>query len=662
MHPLPLLLALLAAPPAAGAAAPHRPSAAELVALSAASDLALSPDGRQLAYVLATRSLDPAARPADDDAKGGWKSEKQVVLLDLSSRQARTLTQGPEAPAAPRWSPDGRRLAFLRKVAGKVALQVLALDGGEARTVDTGELEPVLFRWSPDGGAFAVTAATPPAAEEKAARWRSGGAVAWGERHRSHRSWRVPAEGGAPAPLTGPELHVVALEFSPDGQRLALLTSRSADPYEVFEHLTARVISAGDGRQLQALDRPSGPLSSPCWSPDGQRLALLGEEGGLSLSNALLVWDLAGRSARNLAPGKDHTFGALVCAEGGALVAVVRERTRTLLWRLPAGGGTPVELGFQGRTIAWEELAADGRGRLLAFPSSTAGRPEEVTTFDVGTRQTAVVTALNPQVTGWALGDAQVVRWKNPEGQELEGVLLRPPGATQATPLVVLPHGGPDDVTDLRFRTLGQYLAAHGYAVFQPNYRGGVGYGFAFYAQNRNRFGEIEQADIESGVDALVAQGLADPARLFFGGWSWGGYLTAWTIGHVQRYRAAVAGAAVVEPTYDYATSDINRGVVAAWEFQGDPWRQPSHFDRASPLRAAASMRTPTLVLHGQADERVPFDNGVLLWRALSDVGCEVRFFAYPREPHGLKEPAHLVHRLEAWLDWYDRHGGATGR
>jgi dipeptidyl aminopeptidase/acylaminoacyl peptidase len=271
-----------------------------------------------------------------------------------------------------------------------------------------------------------------------------------------------------------------------------------------------------------------------------------------------------------------------------------------------------------------------------------------------------VVTQLNPQTATWALGETQVVRWQCPEGGELAGVLTRPPGAAPGMPtaLMVMPHGGPDDVSQLGFSSQVQLFASRGYAVFRPNYRGGTGNGFGFYAANRNRFGTIEQIDIESGVDALIERRLAAPDRLFFGGWSWGGYLTAWTIGHVQRYRAAVVGAGVNDVSFSYSSSDINHGVAAQWEYQGDPWKQPEHFDRANPIRYASAVHTPTLILHGQSDDRVHFLNAVSFHRALSDAGCEVKFYAYPREPHGFQEPAHLVHRFETWLGWYDQHGG----
>jgi dipeptidyl aminopeptidase/acylaminoacyl peptidase len=264
----------------------------------------------------------------------------------------------------------------------------------------------------------------------------------------------------------------------------------------------------------------------------------------------------------------------------------------------------------------------------------------------------------NPQVADWTLARFEVVEWQSPEGATIRGLLWSPATEPQdgPPPLVVWPHGGPDGVSTAWFNPVLHVFAARGYAVLQPNYRGGLGRGMAFYAENRGRLGDIEFMDIEAGVDHLIATGRASADRLYYGGWSWGGYLTAWTIGHTDRYRAAVAGAAVVDTTSQYVTSDINHGAAAEWEFKGTPWQQTEAFDRASPARFLAGATIPTLILHGEDDARVPFAQGLTLYRALSDVGCEVRMLAYPGEGHGLRKPAHNVHRWSVWLDWYDAH------
>jgi dipeptidyl aminopeptidase/acylaminoacyl peptidase len=204
------------------------------------------------------------------------------------------------------------------------------------------------------------------------------------------------------------------------------------------------------------------------------------------------------------------------------------------------------------------------------------------------------------------------------------------------------------------FNAWAQFFAARGYSVFEPNYRGGIGYGRAFYEANRGRLGEIELADIESGVDHLIAAGKADRARLFYAGWSWGGYLSAWTLGHTDRYRAFMVGAGVVDVVVQYVTSDINHGVAADWEYTGRPWLKPEAFERANPSRSLGAARAPTLIIHGESDERVPFVNGEILYRALHDRGTPVTFWAYPREPHGFQEPAHAEHMLETWAAFFD--------
>ncbi len=290
--------------------------------------------------------------------------------------------------------------------------------------------------------------------------------------------------------------------------------------------------------------------------------------------------------------------------------------------------------------------------------ASWEDQPTAPASFDLGAAKLRLLADLNPQVRSWSIGTQEVVRWTNAEGYEIEGLLMRPPGSRPGakTPLIVMPHGGPDDVTTRRFSAWTAYFAAHGYAVLRPNYRGGVGYGYEHYAANRGRFGDIETLDIESGVDALIREGRVDPNRLYFGGWSWGGYISAWTLTHQTRYRAIVVGAGVNDVAFSYATSDINHGVAAQWEYVGNPWLQTGNFDRADPVRFAKYAKTPTLILHGQQDTRVPFQQGIVLYRALKDVGCPVKFYAYPRENHNFVEPAHSVHVLRVWLDWYDSH------
>ena len=655
-RPLLLVLALLLAAPTARAAKESRPTAPELVMLRAASPPALSPDGERVAYTLASASFDSSAKPRDGDTKAGWKRERQVWVVDVASRQARQLTSGEPPASSPCWAPDGRSLAFVRRVDGRPTLHVMPIDGGEPARLATGDLEPGSPAFSPDGKSIAFLAGAPLAEAETRARWARGGAVLWEREFAATKLWVVPVAGGEPREVpAGP--NVVSFAWSPEGGRFAVVTSESADPYLVSSVTRVSIVPASGKAPARALARPAGTYGQMAWSPDGRWLAVLGLNRGLSNLNALLVCDAATGAARDLAPDPDRTFAGLAWAgDSKSLVVAVRARTGTALERFPLESA-PAALPFAGRVVTGD-LATDREGRRLAFLSATDLAPDDVTVYELAGGETAVVTNLNPGVAAWRLGATQVVRWKNAEGQEIEGVLTLPPGAKAGAPapLVVLPHGGPDEVTTVRFSPLVHYFASRGYSVFRPNYRGSFGYGFAFYEANRNRFGEVEQADIESGVDQLLRDRLADPKRLYYGGWSWGGYITTWTIAHVHRYRAAVAGAAVSDVALYYSLSDINHGVAAEWEYQGDRWNQPGHFDRANPIRHVTNVKTPLLLLHGDADARVPFAESIQYYRALTDLGREVEFWAYPREDHGFVEPAHRVHYIRRWADWYDAH------
>lgn len=683
---LPLAAVVVALAAAVAAATVIHPTPEDVAALRGVGDVQVSPDGRAVVYTLATHELDADAEPSEDDTDAGWKNDRQIWWADVATGEARQLTHGDERVGSPRWSPDGRTLAFLRKRDGKPTIHLLPLDGGDAEPLPTGELEPASLGWIAGGTGLVFTAEPPRSEEEKDAKWRTGGTTVWDREWRSAQLWIVPRSGGEARQVTQGTEHVAAWDGSPDGRRFLVLASRSSDPYEESNLLVPQLVDASTGEILRALDETPRACEQPRWSPDGRHVAWLTTEESLSMLNVLRVADVETGRGWDAAPGLELTLASYVwSADGRSLIAAVRERTVTRLLRFPRRGGRPADLGFEAR-VAEGAITASRDRRRLALLSSTHREPPDPTVFEPGRKKLHVVVRANPQVAEWALGTQERVRWKSPEGPEIEGLLAWPlpsssamgPSAAMtvdgaatigglagrtapAPPLLVLPHGGPDDVTQERWSALVQFFTAYGYAVFRPNYRGGVGYGHAFYAANRGRLGEIEFADIESGVDALVAAGKADPRQLFYGGWSWGGYLAAWTIGHTHRYRAAMVGAGVNDVVVSYALSDINHGVAAAWEFWGDPWREPEHFDRANPMRFVSDATTPTLILHGEEDERVPFVQGVILYSALRDVGCPVEFHAYPREGHGINEPAHVAHRLRTWLDWYERHRAGQG-
>ena len=640
-----------------------RPLPADLAQYRRVSEVRISPDGRQIAYLVRTPSFDPqASLDDDDDEAGGWQVETQLFVVERESGAARQLTFSEGAPTRPRWSPDSSRLAFLRDRDDEPTLQVLDMRGGEARPIDTGELSPVTYSWSPDGQWFAFTSQPALAESERRARWQRGGATRFDGDWGAAGLYVVasgPGASASPRRVDRGEVHIVDFDWSPDGQQFAVRTAASADPYHTWGLHRIAVISAKDGALVTQLEDQPADTGRPRWSRDGRRVAYARGHETLSLRNQLIVRDLATGARWNAASKLDPTLAGFVwAADSRSLLTHVQVATRSVLYRLSADGKRADPVHESPYAIAEDTLTTDRSGRHVAMIGSNRTTPRAPLLLDTKRASTRVLIDVNPQVAQWTLAKTERVQWKNGEGVTVEGVLYITPHARQgvAPPLLVLPHGGPDAVTVERFGLWAHFFAARGYSVFRPNYRGGFGYGHAFYAANRARLGEIEFADIESGVDHLIATGKADPQRLFYGGWSWGGYITTWTITRSQRYKAAVVGAGVVDVVAQYVTSDINHGRTADWEFRGRPWRGQANFDRANPARQLHDIRTPTLILHGRSDDRVDFVNGMTLYRALHDIGVEVAFWAYPREPHVFREPAHVVHMLEAWAHWYDSH------
>ena len=253
-------------------------------------------------------------------------------------------------------------------------------------------------------------------------------------------------------------------------------------------------------------------------------------------------------------------------------------------------------------------------------------------------------------------GDSRVVTWDNGEGMKIEGVLTTPPGSVAKPPykLIVYPHGGPHSRSTLGFNFTAEIFAAHGYAVFQPNFRGSAGYGQKFIDADRGDFGGGDMRDILTGVDSLVRQKLVDRDRQFVYGVSYGGFLTCWLVGHTNQFRAAVAQNAVTDLSMMWSLSDLRSWTD--WEFGGRPWEVAAALRRHSPLTYAAAVRTPTLVLHSREDRRCPLPMGRAFHRALLVGGVPTEMVIYPGEGHGIRQPRHRADVLRRTLAWFARH------
>jgi dipeptidyl aminopeptidase/acylaminoacyl peptidase len=301
-------------------------------------------------------------------------------------------------------------------------------------------------------------------------------------------------------------------------------------------------------------------------------------------------------------------------------------------------------------------MSCDGSRYACALEDGT--HPAEVWSGIVGETPQQVTNA-NSSLREVDFGTSESVRWQAPDGQTIEGVLIYPREYVrgQRYPLVVQVHGGPHwqwlDRFMVGWHDWAQWLATHGYAVLMPNPRGSVGRGLNYLWSNRRAWGTGDFPDIVSGVDALIERGLADPERLGIGGWSYGGFMTAWALGHSDRFKAAIVGAGVTNMV-SFQAADIPSWLPGE-ELLAQPWDDPEIYARCSPISYAGNMTTPTLILHGEADKRVPVGQGRELYVALRARGVPTEMVVYPREEHPIIERHHQRDLLERVLDWYNR-------
>ncbi|HXO27029.1 MAG TPA: S9 family peptidase [Thermoanaerobaculia bacterium] len=686
-------LALLAAAPAAVAAGVGaRPvTVADLMGLRSISDVRISPDGRQVAYVL--------SRPALE------KDEHEAVLylVPAAGGTPQRLTFGtrifnrPRPAPHLRWSPDGTRLSFLA-FAGDLP-QVFALDvrGGEARALTASRQGVSDYVWSPDGTRLAYLAPDAPAAEEDRRRQDKSFVIEVDRQEHPARVWVQDLAGGQPRALSPPDQFVAALDWSPDGATIAYAASTRPGYVGVF-HTRLYALPAAGGEPRVIVDR-DGMNTSPRYSPDGRWIAFISTAGrpkmvstwGLYLVPAApTATGAAGdpQRIRSLAP--DIWVAELTWApDSASLVAVPNESPsqrgahmfeQPLLRLWLDGRRTELDPGpfvhyspsfsRDGKRLAFRSVEAQTMGDVLVLDlAGLADRGGPADGADGRQGPPRRLTEVNPELAELALGKLEPIHWRSFDGMEIWGLLLTPPGDGDARqrrrlPLVVYLHGGPiGGVTYGVFpqfmHSVGQVepypiqaMASAGLAVLLPMPRGGSGYGEAGFRMIENGWGEGDYQDVMAGVDDLVKEGVADPDRLGVMGASYGGYLTDWIVTQTHRFKAASAMCSISDIADLYYVSDAGDFTQ---EYFGLPWEAPEAYARHSPITYVSSVATPLLIQHGENDRRVPLMQATKFYKALKEQGKTVEMEIYPRGGHVIYEPALEQEIMRRNLEWFRR-------
>jgi dipeptidyl aminopeptidase/acylaminoacyl peptidase len=634
---------------------PPRPmSFLDLLNIPALSDPQLSPDGSLVAYV----------QDAPD-----WKENKRIGHIwrvPVSGGAPVQLTRGTRGESSPRWSPDGKTLAFLARREGQDDAQIHLLDGrgGEARALSAHVTAVSAIEWSPDGARIYFLAEEAKSVEERAAASAKADVFQYDENFKQRHSWYIAVPGGQETRVTNGEFSVMSYRLSRDGRQI--VAQRAPTPLLGDAEQGEVWITDAEGRDPRRLTTNGVAEQQASLSPDGRQVLFVASASPrfeTYYQAAAFVMPAAGGPARPVAPDFPFEVESARWADAGTVVATVNTGVRSELFAFALDQSSrPRQLTTGDHALNDWSYSASARRHI--FLLDAAAHPGEVWTLaaDPDARPTQVTSVFGDLPKQFAIARQERAEWTAPDGQSIDGVVFYPADyvAGRKYPLVVQTHGGPASSDKFGWgsrMSYAQVLTGKGFVVLRPNYRGSTGYGNAFLRDMIGGYFRHAHLDVMAGVDALVARGIADPDRLVAMGWSAGGHMTNKLITFTDRFKAASSGAGAANWVSMYAQSDI-RSYRTPW-FGGSPWQARAPIDlywEQSPLKYVAQVRTPTIFFVGQDDPRVPLPQSVEMYRAVKSLGVPTHLYVAPREGHGWQELRHQVAKFNAEMAWFEKY------
>jgi acylaminoacyl-peptidase len=648
--------------------------------LQVATDPQISPDGKRIVYVRMFSDI-----MTDKRCSNLW-----IINADGSGH--RPLTTGSFNDSSPRWSPDGSQLIYISTRDGAPQIYRRWLDSGQTAQLTHLTQAPAGLAWSPDGQWISFAAHVPDApkpliqmpAPPEGAKWAEPAKVIDKLVYRFNGAgylksgytqlFVVPADGGTPRQVShGPYNHGGAgigagggeAVWTPDGKHLIMSANRHPDAdrepldSEVYEFTVA------DGT-AKALTNRKGPDGQAAVSPDGKMIAYVGFDDkyqGYQVQQ-LYVMNRDGTGSRLMTGSFDRDVRQPHWAtDGRGLYFLSADKGNTGLYFITLDGKINRVTGNVGAgTSAYGaggsfSVGADG---TFAITHTRPDQPGEIAVGHANTPSTRVITAVNKGLlSGRTLGAVEEIWYESAKDhRKIQGWIIKPPGfdPSKKYPLILEIHGGPFADYGDRFDLEKQMMAAKGYVVLYTNPRGSTGYGSEFGNLIHHAYPGDDFHDLNAGVDAMLARGYIDPDQLYVTGGSGGGVLTCWVIGHTTRFRAAVTVYPVINWYSFVLTADIGPWIYKYW-FPGLPWDHVEHYEKRSLLSVVKNVKTPTMVLTGEADYRTPMSDSEQYYQALKILGVESVLVRVPDEPHGIAvRPSHHMAKVLYIVGWFDKH------
>ncbi len=620
----------------------------DIVALNRASDPQISYDSRRVAFVLTA-----------------WDRENDRFNSDVwmvnDARETVQLTSNPKRDDHPRWSPDQRRLAFLSdRGEGGVQIYVLSLQGGEPERLTSHKAPVTDFEWSPDGRFIAFVA------EEPRDKPKNKLPIVEDEDYRFAQLWLFEVATGQVKQLTKGVRHITGFSWAWNSQQI-VFTARQTPKLmdgattEVFTIPVNWQSAPVDSASAKQLTKGNGAESDARFSPDGRWVSYLAHTDGDANAgpDRVHLISVNGGEPRALAKNFDgYIRSHRWVFDSQRVVFNAGLGVNEQIYTMNINDQTPQAMTRSDGVNPGFSVTPDGMN--IAFVHENPRIPSEIALLAARIMVPVFLTQLNPKAAEFALGQVEAIKWKSNDGTEIEGVLIYPVGyqTGKRVPLLTYIHGGPEGAYTKSFNAgwsaFPQVYAANGYAVFMPNFRGSSNYGAKFAQANAKLVGKVDYEDVLSGVDHLITLGVADENKLAIAGWSYGGYMGGWIIGHTNRFKCAAYGAGLSNAVSYWGTADI----VAQRErlHGGTPWDARKMFDEQSPLSYLTNAKTPTLIFHGEKDDRVPLGQSQETYRTLKRLGVTTQLVVYPDQGHGIQVPSYQLDKMRREFAWIEKY------